>query len=236
MKAIVKGILCTSILTVPVAAETERELGTHEHGGALINVVLADSTVFIELETPWMNLVGFEHAPSTEAQHESVENSLEMLNRPDTLFSFVGANCGPGTVALLDNSMNSSEEHHEEHGKHDDAHGDGHHDEHDQKHDDAHGEEHHDEHGDGHSDDDASGHDDGHHDHDDHHEDEGSHSELRVSYEFACADSWPEAVNIDLFASWAGFEEIDVQLAGPGGQTAAEVVPADPLIDLSKVR
>ena len=42
-------------------------LGAHEHGVAKLNVVLDDNTLELELDSPAMNLVGFEHAASSDA-------------------------------------------------------------------------------------------------------------------------------------------------------------------------
>ena len=50
--------------SLTAVAQTERDLDSHVHGAAAMNVAIADSAVFIELDTPWNNLVGFEHAPS----------------------------------------------------------------------------------------------------------------------------------------------------------------------------
>ena len=61
----------------PVAAQTERDLDSHEHGAASINVVIDATAVFVELESPWNNLVGFEHAPSTDSQREAVHQDAE---------------------------------------------------------------------------------------------------------------------------------------------------------------
>jgi len=162
------AVAAASVSTI-VAAQTERDLDSHEHGAASMNIALDDGTVFLELDTPWNNLVGFEHAPGNDEQQAMVDNALAQLNEPSGLFSFEGTSCTVADIDLENGlaSADSHDDHHddehahgdEKHDDHDDdAHGDEEHDDHD---DDAHGDEKHDDH-----DDDAHG-DEKHDDHDD---------------------------------------------------------------------
>jgi len=66
-------------------------LGAHEHGAAELDVVLDGSTLEIELRSPAMNLVGFEHAPSSEADKRKIVNARKQLEQPDTLFGLPAA-------------------------------------------------------------------------------------------------------------------------------------------------
>jgi len=111
-------------------AQTERDLDSHEHGAANINVVIDGKTVFVEFESPWNNLVGFEHKPSTDAQRQAVENAMQKLAAPATLFVFNDS---------ADCHDDEHEDEHDEHHGHDDEHKDEHH-EHDDEHAD-HGDE-----------------------------------------------------------------------------------------------
>lgn len=67
--------------------ETAATLGSHVHGEVLLNLVIEGNDVAVEMISPAMNLVGFEHTPSTQAQRESVNRVLTRLADPDTLFS-----------------------------------------------------------------------------------------------------------------------------------------------------
>lgn len=98
-------------------AQTERELDSHAHGLATMNIAIADSNVFLELETPWDNLVGFEHKPSTEEQHAMVDSALESLRQASSVVVLNGGSCELHEVHI-ENSMGSDE--HEEHEEHDD--------------------------------------------------------------------------------------------------------------------
>jgi hypothetical protein len=69
------------------ASEAEHEQhGAHVHGEAQLLIALEGDTLEIELHTPAMNIVGFEHQPKTKAQHEAVETAIDTLKQPDLLF------------------------------------------------------------------------------------------------------------------------------------------------------
>lgn len=61
---------------------------SHVHGVALLNVALEGEEVHIELDTPAANIVGFEHAPSSKAEHKKLDNAFAMLKKGNMLFSF----------------------------------------------------------------------------------------------------------------------------------------------------
>ncbi|CAG8868304.1 hypothetical protein PS627_02958 [Pseudomonas fluorescens] len=61
-------------------------LGAHEHGVASLNVALDGNTLELELDTPAMNLVGFEHAASTDADKAKVAVVRQQLEQPLKLF------------------------------------------------------------------------------------------------------------------------------------------------------
>lgn len=62
-------------------------LGAHEHGVASLNVALDGNTLELELDSPAMNLVGFEHAASSDADKTTVARVREQLADPRTLFT-----------------------------------------------------------------------------------------------------------------------------------------------------
>ena len=89
--SIAVATLCA--LPFAVGAQTERDLDSHDHGAGSLNVAIENNSVYLELSTPWENLVGFEHAPSTDEQKSLVAAALDTLNDPSQLFSFVGSDC-----------------------------------------------------------------------------------------------------------------------------------------------
>ncbi|MCK9800696.1 DUF2796 domain-containing protein [Pseudomonas sp. MAFF 302030] len=62
-------------------------LGAHEHGVARLNAALDGKNLELELESPAMNLVGFEHAASTDADKAKVAAARAQLEHPLALFS-----------------------------------------------------------------------------------------------------------------------------------------------------
>jgi hypothetical protein len=119
-----------SLLTTAARAEDEhRELGPHVHGHGTLNIAIEDKRVSMELEVPGMDIVGFEHAASTDDQKAAVDQAKARLEKPLGIFSLpAGAGC---TVAEAKVTIEA--EHHDDDDKdagHADA-KDGHdHDEH----------------------------------------------------------------------------------------------------------
>ncbi len=152
-----------------------------------MNIAIDEEAVFLELDTPWNNLLGFEHVAQTKEEKHLVEKTLELLKQPEKLFLFEGGKCISGDVIVDSNlSLDDQETHQEE----------------------------------------------------EHHEEENeTHSSVLVSYSFNCADTADlSSINVNLFKLWTGFEDLDVQLIGPGGQSLVELSPQQTLLDITKVR
>jgi hypothetical protein len=62
-------------------------LGAHEHGVGRLNAALDGQTLELELENPAMNLVGFEHAATTDADKAKVATVRAQLEKPLVLFN-----------------------------------------------------------------------------------------------------------------------------------------------------
>ncbi|MBV6824052.1 DUF2796 domain-containing protein [Pseudomonas sp. PD9R] len=62
-------------------------LGTHEHGVGRLNAAQDGQTLELELESPAMNLVGFEHVATTDADKAKVAAARAQLEKPLVLFS-----------------------------------------------------------------------------------------------------------------------------------------------------
>ena len=83
------------LLTTAARAEEEhRELGPHVHGHGTLNIAIEDKRVSMELEVPGMDIVGFEHAASTDDQKAAVDKAKARLEKPLGVFSLpVDAGC-----------------------------------------------------------------------------------------------------------------------------------------------
>ena len=62
-------------------------LGAHEHGVGRLNAVLDGQALELELDSPAMNLVGFEHVATTAADKAKVAAARKQLENPLALFS-----------------------------------------------------------------------------------------------------------------------------------------------------
>lgn len=103
------------------AHEEHGSLGKHEHGVASLNVALDGQTLEIQLESPAMNLVGFEHEAKSDADKAKVTAARQHLEQPQALFALpIEAKC-----ALQDSELDSplfgghahdEHEHADEHG------------------------------------------------------------------------------------------------------------------------
>lgn len=211
-------VALATCLPLTVLAQTERDLGSHEHGAALLNVAIDGDELFLELESPWDNLIGFEHTPETEEQHQLFDAAMALLESPGKLFTLTGGNC-----SLTNSAIESGLSEEDGHADHDDDHDDDHkeHDDHDDDH-----KEHDD-------------HDDEHAEHDDHddHADEGTHSELVASYVFSCSSmSDLNAIDVNFLQEWSGFEVLDAQMIGPKGQALQELTSGNISLNLGAIK
>ena len=100
--------------------EEHGSLGAHEHGVASLNVALDDQTLEIQLESPAMNLVGFEHEAKSEADKAKVAAARKQLEQPQALFALpIEAKCNLKETEL-ESPLFGGEEHEEhEHEDHD---------------------------------------------------------------------------------------------------------------------
>ncbi|MGE8148666.1 DUF2796 domain-containing protein [Pseudomonas frederiksbergensis] len=76
-------------------------LGAHEHGVGRLNAALDGQTLELELESPAMNLVGFEHVATTDADKAKVAAAKAKLENPLALFNLPkAAGCKVATQEL----------------------------------------------------------------------------------------------------------------------------------------
>lgn len=123
-------LLALPFALLPLAAMAEEahdhdhaehaSLGAHEHGVAQLNVALDGNTLEIELESPAMNLVGFEHAPSSDADKTAISQARNELNKPLNLFSLNTGDCSVTSTELEsplfdDDHAHAAGEHEHEH-------------------------------------------------------------------------------------------------------------------------
>jgi len=179
-------------------------LGAHEHGTARLNAALDEQTLELELDSPAMNLVGFEHPATSDADKAAVAQARAQLEQPLTLFSLpVAARCIVAKQELHSPLFGDKPEPGEVL-DHDDDDGDDDHD-HDAKAGEAHdhaakpGEHHH------------------------------EHSEIHAHYQFQCdnAAAIKQLELARLFKIFPATHKVQVQLIAPSGQQGLEATPAN---------
>ena len=204
-----------------------REHGAHEHGHGTLDVAVEGEDLVIEFRIPAVNAVGFEHAPSSDAEREAVRQALARFgDAVAVLVPSPDAECEPeraeaGFSGMDHGGSGEDRERHEEDGH---AHGeDG--DTRDKDEDERHGHDHdHDEHQDG-------GPESGEPDADSGAE---AHSELHAAYHFHChAPERLDRIRVRVFELLHDAEEIEVRVVTPALQKAVDLHPGDTVVELS---
>lgn len=68
-------------------------LAAHQHGAAQLNIVLDGQALELQLQSPAMNLVGFEHAPKSTADKAKIAAVRSQLEQPQALFGLSAGDC-----------------------------------------------------------------------------------------------------------------------------------------------
>ncbi|WP_271273611.1 DUF2796 domain-containing protein [Aliamphritea hakodatensis] len=203
-----RALLFTSVLLASSMASTasqagddngfERQLGSHQHGEAHLDIALDGNELVLSLMSPAANIVGFEYAPKTDKERQKVSDAKQFLLDAESWLGIpAAAGCTLEQAAFTESA--------EDHDKHDDH----------EKHDD-HDHEKHDDH-------DHEKHDD--HDHDEHgHGD--THSDWRLEYHLQCSDGQAVTyLDVGLFTAYPALEKIRVQAVGTQQQSLQTLTP-----------
>lgn len=79
--------LAATMVTLPtLATEPVRQHGAHQHGTAELRIAVEGQTLQIELESPAMNIVGFEHHPRSAAEKKAAQQAAAALRDPGRVF------------------------------------------------------------------------------------------------------------------------------------------------------
>jgi hypothetical protein len=186
-----------------------RQHGAHVHGIAALNLALEGNEVQIGLDSPAANIVGFEHDPSSEADHAALDEAVATLKEGDRLFKFNDdAGCRMETAKVASKLLDGEHKGHAEEktGEHAHEEKEGHdHEEHE-----------------------------GEHAKEDEHAHEGAgetHSDIEATYHFECnAPRKLTQLTVKLFEAFPGMEELEVQYAIESKQGAEELTATDPVL------
>ncbi|MCO6058937.1 DUF2796 domain-containing protein [Pseudomonas sp. MOB-449] len=117
-------LLALPFALLPLAAAQANEhehdhgsLGAHEHGVAQLNAALDGKTLELELESPAMNLVGFEHAAKSDADKARVAAARAGLEKPLELFALPAEAGCKVTDQEIESPLFGEQHHADEHAK-----------------------------------------------------------------------------------------------------------------------
>lgn len=99
-------------------------LDAHEHGAAQLNVVLDGKMLHLQLDSPAMNLLGFEHAAKSDTDKAKVAAARSQLAQPQALFGLSADDCNISKQELESPlfAEHKHEEHHAQDSEHSDIH------------------------------------------------------------------------------------------------------------------
>lgn len=112
MKNIFIVLVCLFV-SFDILAQVARQKDSHEHGAAIIKMVMEEERLQVEFEVPSESLIGFEHFPKSQSNRENFNEAIKILSDPSKLFS------KPIKAECLLVGMNVSQSlfsHEEEHG------------------------------------------------------------------------------------------------------------------------
>jgi len=126
MPLFIRLLLASLYTSVAVAAEQPHEHEQHHshvHGQAELLVAVDGQWLELELASPAMNIVGFEHPPANAAQAETVHQAIVRLQQPATLFllpaaagcELAEAEVETGLMAHADHAAEHPQEHGQAH-------------------------------------------------------------------------------------------------------------------------
>ncbi|SFP66870.1 Protein of unknown function [Ectopseudomonas composti] len=110
-------------------------LGAHEHGVASLNVALDGQALELQIDSPAMNFVGFEHAAKSDADKAKVAAAKAELEKPIELFGLAAGACQV-TKQELESPLFGDHDHHHEDEAHEHEHADANEHEHEHEHSD----------------------------------------------------------------------------------------------------
>lgn len=113
------GAVTIAIFALMAAAfASERQLHAHQHGHGTLNVAIEGQSLWIELEAPGFDIVGFEHRATTPEDKAKVEAAENQLARPQELFGLppeAACTLDGAAVTLSGLTSEESDEHEEDH-------------------------------------------------------------------------------------------------------------------------
>ena len=197
MKNIFIVLVCL-FASFDILAQVARQKDSHEHGAAIIKMVMEDEKLQIEFEVPSESLIGFEHFPKSQSNRENFNKTIKILSDPSKLFSQpVKAECLLVGMNVFQSLFSNEEEHGHDESEKEEEHG----------HDESEKEEEH-------------GHDES--------EKSEIHSEFKSNYYWNCQHlDEIDSIGTQLMTFFPQIEEIRVNWISNNGQGSLELESED---------
>lgn len=139
MKARLPNVVAFTMAVAVVAQfvhvkEGVASLEAHVHGLSELSIAVEGENIEIQLTSPAMNLVGFEHKASSAKDLSAIENAVSMLRQHEALFVFSKGRCDHVNTSIDLSGLIESDDHEDGHQKvlAEHKHGDGHAKEHEE--------------------------------------------------------------------------------------------------------
>ena len=87
----------------------------HVHGLSYLKIALEKQTLLVEINSPLMDIVGFEGEPRTKVQKDSIERAKTMLRKIGNVLIFKGGSCIEKKIDVTLGHDHSNEHSHPEH-------------------------------------------------------------------------------------------------------------------------
>ena len=87
----------------------------HVHGLSHLTIALEKKTLLVEINSPLMDIVGFEGEPRTKVQKDSIERAKATLRKSDNVLIFKGGSCLEKNIDVTLGHDHSNEHSHSEH-------------------------------------------------------------------------------------------------------------------------
>ncbi|UCC53320.1 MAG: DUF2796 domain-containing protein [Anaerolineaceae bacterium] len=107
-----------------VEDDDHRDHGAHEHGAAILTIAWSGNDLAIDLQTPAYNVLGFEYAPSSDAEKALLDESVVALESGDLLQLSSEANCSFISAVVQTELAEEAHEDGEEHEEEEETHSD----------------------------------------------------------------------------------------------------------------
>lgn len=173
----------------------------HVHGISELTIAMVDTTLEIQLRSPAMNLLGFEHKAKKSKDLEKAKKVSAQLRQAQSQFLLSSEGCELSQVSVVMHGLLDTYDYENDH-----DHG---HKKHSEKPNHKHGHDH-----------------DAEQD-----ESNGSHSEIVANYQYRCKSSTElKTITINLFESFPGIETIEVMWIHQARQGAAKLRPNNRVI------